>query len=235
MGGGFGGGAECRAPPEPHPGGTFGSMATQLTPNTVVARGNLTGPADLDAVNLFAFHLADATALTQGISDSISNLLGAFYLDMVNLISSEWTAVNCTVIDDRSLGGPEFTSVAGFPVVGAAGPPAMPNEVAAGISWRTALRGKSYRGRTYIPGYATFFSLTNGPNGVGLPIIQDAADDLIADAHTATYDLQVLSRHSGVDPVTKKPIKRPVALSTPVVFAVAAPLFWSQRGRRPGL
>lgn len=112
----------------------------------------------------------------------------------------------------------------------------LPNNVAFAIKFLTALRGRSYRGRIYLPGISLSSELNSGS------LLTAAADSLRDDVEGAIADIKlaetvehvVVSRFSGVD-VNHKPIPRVSAVVTPVTAVVYTDTaFDSQRRRLPG-
>lgn len=111
----------------------------------------------------------------------------------------------------------------------------MPNNVTYTISLKTGLTGRSFRGRNYVPG------LPKG-DADGNTIQSDLRTGLLAfynllitNAAAFGNPMVVVSRYSGVDPVTGKPIPRVTGLSTPVTTAATFDqTLDSQRRRLPG-
>lgn len=122
------------------------------------------------------------------------------------------------------------------PVVsGGSGDEAMPNNVTYTISFKTGLTGRSFRGRNYIPGI---------PNGA---ISQNTIapgfrtsllafyDALMALSESLSILWVVVSRFSGVDPVTGDPIPRVTGVTTPILSVTTFDnTVDSQRRRLPG-
>lgn len=131
--------------------------------------------------------------------------------------------------------GPQATAVPLASTPGTMGTTVLPSNDSFTISFRTALRGRSYRGRNYI---------------VGLGASQVAGNNMVlgyADAFVTAYEALfalataegctwvVVSRYSGVDPVTKKPIPRAAGVVTPITTVLYVDLVVdSQRRRLPG-
>lgn len=132
--------------------------------------------------------------LTQAECDSIAAVVtGA--LSASNLLSSLSTytqLVDVRVTDVSTLTGPQFTT--GTAVSGTATGVPMPNEVAIASTLKTALRGRSYRGRAYLSGFAMSQNAGNAPITTCLSKIDTFWDDMIGDFITATHDLVIASR-----------------------------------------
>jgi len=124
----------------------------------------------------------------------------------------------------------------GLPLPGALAGEAMPNNIAPCISFRTAQRGRSYRGRNYLLGLN--IDQVSGNNIVGAyqTAILAAYSELITLAGDATATWCVVSRYSGVVVVDgkRKPVPRETGISTPInsVLFVDTTVD-SQRGRLP--
>jgi hypothetical protein len=95
-----------------------------------------------------------------------------------------------------------------------------PGNVTMSISFRTGLRGRSFRGRNYAIGLTE--DQVAGNNFVaGLASTWQAAYfALIAAAADAGWQWVVASRFSGVDPVTGDPIPRAAGVTTPIVSVI---------------
>lgn len=111
-----------------------------------------------------------------------------------------------------------------------------PSNVSFCVSFRTALRGRAFRGRNYIVGVplAQLVGVNNVlsvyANNAGAAYAQFGEDMLANDFHWV-----VVSRFSGVDPETGNPIPRVAGVTTPVISVVTVDTTLdSQRRRLPG-
>jgi hypothetical protein len=86
--------------------------------------------------------------------------------------------IRVTLLTDRSSPGIEYST--GLPIVGtfATGRP-LPNNVCVTIKWLTGLRGRNYRGRTYVGGLSSDQVDGNSLVAGTKTALQTAADDLI--------------------------------------------------------
>jgi len=115
---------------------------------------------------------------------------------------------------------------------GSAGANIMPGNVTMSVSFRTALRGRSFRGRNYVAGMTEdqvagniFVSTITGT--------WKSAYEAIAAAIASTgWTWVVVSRFSGVDAVTKVPIPRATGVTTPVLAVVVVDDFVDSQRRR---
>jgi len=105
---------------------------------------------------------------------------------------------------------------------------ALPGNVALCVSFRTANRGRSYRGRNYVPGLAETSVAGNTVEPTVVNGLQSGYGALISAAAGAGYPWVVASRYSGGDP-------RPAGILTRVTGArVVDPYVDSQRRRLTG-
>lgn len=123
---------------------------------------------------------------------------------------------------------PAITYVPISPSFGTAGGASLPNNASLCVSFRTDLRGRSYRGRNYFIGL-TEAQVTN--NEVGTSVaddIQDAYAALLTVAFDAGYSWVVVSRYSMNAP-------RVTGVATPITAVVIVDnTVDSQRRRLPG-
>jgi hypothetical protein len=166
------------------------------------------------------------STLDQTLADSITSDIAAAYDAMGSPFSTDLTLNGVTVTDLRTDPAPQFESVAGsFPITGGDSVGALPLQTAALVSWKTALRGKSYRGRSYLPGFCEDES--NGRD-VGTDLreaIEDWAESLIA----ASHDFGVISRRTTIGGVPNQ--LRAAGIITPFTsFTVHG--FWATQKRR---
>jgi hypothetical protein len=132
--------------------------------------------------------------------------------------------------------GPQYTDAPEGGIPGVIGQPALPNNVSLAISFRTALRGRSFRGRNYIPALTENQVVNNTVSAAVAASWVSAYNELIAILATGAreYTWVVVSRFSGVD-ADKKPIPRTIGLKEPVVTAlVVDATVDSMRRRLPG-
>lgn len=131
--------------------------------------------------------------------------------------------------DLSSQNGPTVTIPAPAPApTGGVGADALPNNVAACISFRTAHRGRSYRGRNYVPALPdTMVTLNEMAPSLQADLV-DAYNGLFARATTAAVTWVVVSRFENGAPRTN-------GNAEPVTSVVLVdPIVDSQRRRLPG-
>lgn len=102
----------------------------------------------------------------------------------------------------------------------------LPYQTAGLISWSTDTRGRSYRGRTYLGGFCEAASDGRDVNPTLVGYFDDFAGELIDEGNFV-----VISRFSGVDPDTHKPIPRDEGVISLITGHTSHPLWRTQRGR----
>jgi hypothetical protein len=209
-------------------------MPLPLTPNIVRVQISGILPGGRPWVNGWWGTLNNASALTQALSDSFAASLNDHYADLLPAQHTSFTCQKVVTTDTRSLGGPQFTSVTGFPLTGSNANAPLPEQTCALLSWTTAFRGKSGRGRTYLPGFTQDASAGGGPTGAVITILQEFRDDVVADGNW-----NVASLFSGTDPATHgsrrlKPRQRLVGTSNLITAGTVSANWATQRRRLRG-
>jgi hypothetical protein len=207
-------------------------MASVPVPNVVMAE-LLQGLGGETIENTLYFDVG--AAVTPLDLTALGEMLTSWWEDMIRpQISSACSLLRIELTDLTGPLGPATTHVAGLPISGAnAGEPVSSN-VAPAISFHTASRGRSFRGRNYISGLPDAGIVGNVVAGVVIAALTTGYADLKTRADTLGFPWVVVSRYSGVDPVTKKPIPRASGIATPVLTASFADNFVdSQRRRLP--
>lgn len=167
--------------------------------------------------------------------DLANDIEGWWETSLAPLISETVQLREIVVTSLTSETGAQVTVTPAIAQFGLHGDPPMPNEVSFAISFRTELRGRSFRGRNYAVGIVK--SQTDGNNLIGATPTQyqTAYSELLGTAITGDQSWVVVSRYSGVDPDTRKPIPRVTGIATPVTAVVVVDsTVDSQRRRKPG-
>lgn len=156
---------------------------------------------------------------------------GAFGTNLSSALSL--TAIKGTSLTTDSSAAIEYST--GLPEAGTGPAAGAPGNVAPCISFKTGLRGRSFRGRNYIVGVPQT-ELTEATLDAGwLAAVTGAYNALPALLEPAGATWVVLSRFSGVDPLTHRPIPRVAGIATPVSDAAFVDnKSDSQRRRLPG-
>lgn len=166
---------------------------------------------------------------------SLNNALLAWWADFyAPLISSEVQLVEiaCTSMDSAT--GPQVVLPPATALFGTQVEPSLPNNVTLTVSFRTASRGRSFRGRNYVVGLIEQQVLRNTILDEVATGWQDAYSELLGFADTPGFSWVVASRFSGVDPVTGQPIPRVTGVATQITsVTVVDKIVDSQRRRLP--
>lgn len=134
--------------------------------------------------------------------------------------------------DQSSPTGPVGTLVPAEPAFGTNTPNIEPGSVTMAVSFRTAMRGRSFRGRNYVIGL-TEDQVTGNDFAAGVVASWQAAYALLIPAALAEgFRWVVVSRFSGIDPDTGDPILRELGLHTPVVAVSVTDNFVDSQRRR---
>lgn len=190
------------------------------------------GPSSMHYVNVFGIK-AGGTPLTQAATDAIADFLAGLLSDFADVIEDDFSWTGIEVTDLRTLDGPQYSSDSSFPVQGNIDGQPLPPAVAGLISWGTARRGRSFRGRTYVAGFAE-----TGSTGTHMETTAHTALAALADGlMNPDFNLGIISRYSGytVDPDTgrKIPTPRDPGIITDVTSRVVHDLWATQRRRQP--
>jgi len=150
-------------------------------------------------------------------------------------VSNAVQLVEVVVTDMSSLTGGQVSFSPPIGEFGGKGGPPLPSNVSLSISFRTALRGRSFRGRNYVVGLAVDDQLDqNSIKPTVMSAWVDAYTELIALASGAGATWIVASRFSGVDG-DGHPVPRAAGVTTPITNVVATDnTIDSQRRRLPG-
>jgi hypothetical protein len=130
-----------------------------------------------------------------------------------------------------------YTSTTGLPIVGGASGECAPNNVALCMSIRSAARGRSARGRNFIPGIPKDLIDENTVASGNVAAYEDAYAGLIGIGGDSGFSQVVVSRFSGFTIVDGKkvPTPRVSGVTHDVINSyVVDPTIDSQRRRLPG-
>lgn len=127
-------------------------------------------------------------------------------------------------------------SISGDDAVGSQIGGTLPGNCSLAVSFRTALRGRSFRGRNYVVGIPLEeMSSIDTVQGSYKGLVKDAYDAFQTAITTADWTWVVASRFSGVDPDTGLPIPRVSGVTTPITSVVVVDgVIDSQRRRLTG-
>jgi hypothetical protein len=192
-----------------------GSVDRQMTINDIyfeISGGGITG------VNLFGLVSTVATWWLSSVITQLSNDFAG-----VRVRGRDLTAAD------------SFIAEIGAPNIGGVDEEAAPNNVAACIKIATALAGRSFRGRNYVPAVPNSMITLNTLDPAFITAIELAYNQLPgAGTFLAGWQMVVVSRFSGTD-VNGDPIPRAAGIATPVVSCLfASPFVRSMRSREIG-
>jgi hypothetical protein len=124
-------------------------MPFQAVPNVAQCRiiGNM--DAQLTINDLF-FEISGGGITPTNLQQLANGVNGWAFGNLAPQLSDDWAYVRTDAIDLTSATGPVATS--SDPATGGVSGESAPNNVAACVSLRTAQRGRSGRGRNYVPG-----------------------------------------------------------------------------------
>ena len=147
-------------------------------------------------------HYAKAAPETDYDVDDLTLLVAAgitkWKTNVQPLFSSACSLVEVIATDLSSQTGPKVQSTSGLPQAGGQAATFIPNNVACVFTKRTALRGRSYRGRIYSGGWATASFLGNKLQTATLAaaLTQYNSMKTILDGGATTHNMVVVSRYN---------------------------------------
>lgn len=178
------------------------------------------------------FHLdngrANGTSLTSAHALAIRDRFATFY-NAIKALQNQNYGVDQFVVKnmDATLAGEQFEMVPAAAIVGTAVTGPIPAQNAIVVSWRTALAGRSFRGRTYLAGFdkTAMDDNNHGLTSANQTVIGNAARALVDGLATDTTNLVIWSR---LDDAPLPPDGR----ITPVNNLRVGRIFDTQRRRR---
>jgi hypothetical protein len=175
------------------------------------------------AVNVFGVVVAAGTTFNQSLATSVGTAVrNAFSVHLATLMPATTRVLRIGVRDLRQANQSEFLDGAA-PTAGTAVADPLPAGVAICVTIRTALTGKSHRGRSYIGGWS---ELQNDATGLTASAASAAATAFINATFSATVasglTLGVLSRPAYHQIVTKTTTVSATDVRTETLFEVDA-------------
>lgn len=173
---------------------------------------------------------------TAAMLTDLNNELLAWWIDAyAPLVSTAVSLREIVCTDQTSATGPQVSLPAPPGSDGTDSAPPLPNNVTLAVSFRTALRGRSFRGRNYIVGITEDSNTGSEVTGAYASAVSAAYEQLLSGGGVLGDEIWVVaSRFSGVD-VNGHPIPRVAGISTPITSVVVVDLtIDSQRRRLPG-
>lgn len=186
-------------------------MSFQAVPNVALIR--VEGVADNQlTINDLHFEISGTGITDVSLNALCTAIVPWVAVTLCPLLSNEWTATRVVGVDLTTVDGPEVTQ--NVSTAGGVSGEAVPNNVAACVSFRTAHRGRSFRGRNFVPGVPNSVVTQNT---LSTPFITDllaAYANLVgAGVFLPGWQFVVVSRRSGG-------IARPVGLAIPVTDVI---------------
>jgi hypothetical protein len=176
------------------------------------------------------------TAINLTILNTLATDILAWWQDAYAGLASDNVRLREIVATDMgSPTGPQVSIAAPIGTVGDQSGPQLPNNNTLTVSFRTANRGRSFRGRNYVVGLVRDNVLDNNVVIGYANQVQTVYEQLLPTGTILTDGTWVIaSRFSGVDG-DGKPIPRAVGVTTPVTSVVIVDgIVDSQRRRLPG-
>lgn len=186
------------------------------------------------AVNTIGFMGSAVTPVTQALADQIAtDVRAAFTSSALNAQISN--TVTLSAISIRSWNQPnlpEFVG-AGTASVGTGGATMLPPQVALCVTLRTALAGRRFRGRTYLPGWA---SAANSATGTATAAVLTASVGFMNAIFTAMTTRGIPMGIVSMPAPTATP-PRPTGSVQAVTAILARDAIWDTQRRRavPGI
>jgi hypothetical protein len=206
-------------------------MPSLVFPNCVELRVHWTMNG-VDAYNVMHGVVASGFVANQTVTDTLDAALKTRVTSMglQPLLATTTSMVSVNLRDLRTPNAAEFVGTTAALVGTGAGNP-LPNEVALCVTLRTALAGRSYRGRVYLGG---FIVGENSATGQIVTALNTAAANTVfgwaAAMSTSAITMAILSRPRPAGPLGVPPAY--AGALTPVISAVARDTLWDSQRRR---
>jgi len=180
----------------------------------------------------FGRNFAPTAAQMLALATLLANWWGTEY---ANFVADTVDLVEVYATDLTSVSGPTVSYVPPSTISGSLALEVEPNNVSLCVSFRTANRGRSFRGRNYVVGLTEPALVKSTVQPSTVTAILAAYNQLLSIGTASGWSWEVVSRFSGVDPTTGKPIPRTTGVRTPITSVVVVdPVADSQRRRLPG-
>ncbi|HMC75237.1 MAG TPA: hypothetical protein VKG87_13115, partial [Terriglobales bacterium] len=199
--------------------------AFQAVPN--VAQVTIAGVQDAQLTINDIYFEASGAITGPSLTNLATNVASWVGVSLAPLLSEDWSSVAVRAIDLSSATGLVGEAPAGGP--GGVASEAAPNNVAACVSFRTAQRGRSGRGRNYVPGIPNVAVTLNTLAPTFISDLVDAYFILVgAGSFTPGWEMVVVSRQTAG-------ALRPTGIAIPVTdIRMVTPYVRSMRSREVG-
>lgn len=206
-------------------------MPQLVVANSALLRLIWSRGGELYALNVMGVVNSTSVVINQALANTLGTAIKAALTSsgLGAQISGGVAIANVGLRDIRSANTAEFID-AGAPTGGTAGGDPLPPQIALCITLRTAQAGRSFRGRSYIPGFAESVNNVSGQITsavAGVDFIAAIQSALVAQS----LNLGVLSRPR------EAPLTPSAGFITPVTSIVARDSVWDTQRRRaiPGI
>lgn len=148
------------------------------------------------------FHASQLNAWTESELSDLGAIFAGWYSTLGKTLHGDHVSLEKIVLKDLTTKtGPAIEYTAGLPIQGtAAGTDYMPLNVTAAVSFGTALRGRSYRGRIYQTGFLKSMTAGNQITGVHRGFLIADYASLVTLVTGGGKSLVVLSRFANKAP-----------------------------------
>lgn len=187
-------------------------MAFQAVPNVALTR--MEGVVDRQqTINDLYWEISGGGINVVNLTTLTTAVFDWFSTAFASLVSENWSTVRVVGIDLTTQNGPEVSQGGSFP--GTVTGEAAPNNVAACISFSTASRGRSFRGRNFIPAVSNGDITLNTLSGTYLSNALTVYGGLVgAGAFIPGWQWGVVSRRTTIGGLPNQ--LRPTGIITPV-------------------
>lgn len=209
-------------------------MVQLVIPNCIQVRVRWSLQGVVPAYNVLTAQSGSGTQPTQAIANTVGAAIKAAYTSS-GLAAVQATTLGISSIGLRWIGAPNFAEFidSGGSVVGTGAGDPLPRQIALCVTLRTAMAGKSYRGRVYIPG---FTEAQNDSGGAAVAGAVTAAVAFVTAIQTSLassgYTLGVGSRERVAVPTHVPPITAKAAFFTPLTAILSRDNTWETQRRR---
>lgn len=200
-----------------------------FVPSAAVVQAELRYTQDNQQMENVLYFKFGAPPVTVGAMEDLGDALITWWdTNMQALTSNTLDLREVYLTDLTTATSPTSTRTTGLPLVGALTEEALPNNIALCVSFRTNGRGRSSRGRNYVPGVTD--------NNIVHNEFASAWADAVVTAYAAmASDVQALDWEHGVLSRILNGVDRVAGLFQPVIsYTVLDYIADSQRRRLPG-
>jgi len=175
-----------------------------------VAQLRLEGTVDRQqTINDIYFEISGTGITLLNLFPLLANVSDWWQTQVVPQLSNNFSSVRVTATDLTTISGPSIEQATA--AVGGVAVEAAPNNVAACVSFRTASRGRSFRGRNFVPGIPNSLITLNTLDSAFISALLDAYTLLVgAGTFLPGWQWVVVSRQNAG-------VVRPSGLAIPVV------------------